>query len=668
MLLQRDSHHPVLDHVSRFVLSLTLAAVGSLAFRQSASAQTGSGETFTPGARQVFVPSLDAGSADGASCTAEMVVQNVGDEWSKAVMVFWGEAGECAPSANGPLKVECTGLIKPGEVWRVNGPMMAAGAHSAIVYSATVKMLSEIGVDPGFDDIVADHLCETMFFGLIGDADDTARFLRAVNTGGEFAGLPMDRVLGAPLSVLVDQTCDDGATYYAGISSAEAPESVSAAGTTFEYESPLLAASPDRSGPARISAMNAGLECAVVEVFATAHGSADSATSIGGACPTRLPCATVSIAPGESIIIDPSAAGCSEVDGSVWLRSGQPLAVIADGFGPAGRMSAAAQRVPAARSGSGVAPGTSLDSRIERLSAPLVYHDYRGWDSIIHVGNTTGAEVSARIAVRDLGGDIIALRDLRLCPSGGRSLSLRDIPDLPGSWVGMVSIEVIGSALGGPRPDALTATVELTRRDLAGAVLSSAAYDVRPAAPGSSVIGVPSIIKDSGGEGVSRLAIHNQVKTPGFTDYVIYFYDGSGLVDYVCLKLMANEVEYIDIETFVYVNRGFSGSAVISAAYWEHGERGAAGSENVVSLGAALVQAPGDGASSSVAPKAVEGPVRAVMLPSFDGTLEAGLPHCGSGVIDFRPRPRIRRIYMPYALSDRAEPLAGGPVFPTSEP
>jgi hypothetical protein len=39
-------------------------------------------------------------------------------------------------------------------------------------------------------------MCETLFFGVVGDADDFRRFKKAYNEGGSFAGIPLDIAAG----------------------------------------------------------------------------------------------------------------------------------------------------------------------------------------------------------------------------------------------------------------------------------------------------------------------------------------------------------------------------------------------------------------------------------------------------------------------------------------
>ena len=64
-------------------------------------------------AGQVHLPILDFEGQNDV-CDTWVEVQNIGDQFSKAALVTWGEPGFCPPQCAGPLKVECSGLLKPG--------------------------------------------------------------------------------------------------------------------------------------------------------------------------------------------------------------------------------------------------------------------------------------------------------------------------------------------------------------------------------------------------------------------------------------------------------------------------------------------------------------------------------------------------------------------------
>ncbi|MFQ5460877.1 MAG: DUF11 domain-containing protein, partial [Anaerolineae bacterium] len=67
-------------------------------------------------AGQVHLPILNFEGQNDV-CRTWIEVQNVGSDFTKAALVTWGEPGFCPPQCAGPLKVECSGLLKPGSTW-----------------------------------------------------------------------------------------------------------------------------------------------------------------------------------------------------------------------------------------------------------------------------------------------------------------------------------------------------------------------------------------------------------------------------------------------------------------------------------------------------------------------------------------------------------------------
>ena len=60
-------------------------------------------------------------------CTTWLQVQNLGVVETQAMVVIWGLPGACPPQSAGPLKIECTGLLKPGSAWTFDQPAPAQG-------------------------------------------------------------------------------------------------------------------------------------------------------------------------------------------------------------------------------------------------------------------------------------------------------------------------------------------------------------------------------------------------------------------------------------------------------------------------------------------------------------------------------------------------------------
>ena len=64
------------------------------------------------------------------------------------------------------------------------------------------------------------------------------------------------------------------------------------------------------------------------------------------------------------------------------------------------------------------------------------------------------------------------------------------------------------------------------------------------------------------------------------------------LMDIVCEKLNEKQVEYIDVNTWGWVNPHFMGSAVVSAVFWEHDvfDENGQFTRNLVGLGGVIVE------------------------------------------------------------------------------
>jgi hypothetical protein len=193
-------HHERNPSMPRIAVALPVSLVSSLVIVALMHAHPGSASA-AQGKTWIEIKGLG-----GPLCDPELSIRNVGSEASKAVVIYFGER-DTALSHPDPAKVECTGLMAPGETWRFTPMMMMSGAKRAVLVSFNAKMLSEVGVDVqslGFDDVVADLMCETLFFSIVGDRADYDQFAAAYHSGGEFAGVPLARTVGAPITASVD--------------------------------------------------------------------------------------------------------------------------------------------------------------------------------------------------------------------------------------------------------------------------------------------------------------------------------------------------------------------------------------------------------------------------------------------------------------------------------
>ncbi len=569
-------HSPKFRLAAAGALTLCLA-LGWLALPVPASADP------SPG-RQVHLPVLNYLGQDDV-CQSWIEAQNVGLDFSKAVLLVWGAPGFCPPQCAGPLKVECTGLLKPGSTWNFLGAQMPTGSKGGMLFSFTAKQLSQIGVHNGEDDIVADYMCETLFFGVVGDCDDYRRFKKAYNEGLSFAGVPMRLAYGSPFAAEVLRKCPGDVTpgvtvtsKYSGISGLMLGAYDPVYGG-YSYHVPLIFAG--KSGfSSVIYIQNGGLECSSLELWFKAQDD----------CLRARICDVMTLAPGETIQFIASDCVGPDWQGSAWVRASQPLGLVVDLVGRDVLMSYIAKPAELKftfdgqhyfRSGSQVAYG------------PLIYSEYQGWDSGVQVQNLSGVTAAkVKVYFLDRGGDIITTLADWICPHGSQTYYLPVIASLPGIWVGSVRVESQewwtpgAPAIRGPDIQAVATLMrynDVSRTQVTEAV----AYNLVPEyqsyqwqlgpdqpCPGPGcvgVIGIPSFLKDRIGTGVTtELAIQNVVPKPGFTDFAIFIYDQNGLLDYLCEKLGEKQVEYINLANWGYINPGFKGSAVISAVFWEH--------------------------------------------------------------------------------------------------
>jgi hypothetical protein len=558
---------------------------------------------------QVHLPILNfLGQND--VCRTWVEAQNVGGGFSKVALVVWGEPGFCPPQCAGPLKVECSGLLKPGSTWNFLGAQMPAGAKSGIAFSFTASQLREINVDLGFDDIVADLMCETLVFGVVGDCDDYRRFKKAFNEGLVFAGIPQDRAAGSPLAIEVLRHCPGDLTPGVEVSAKYTGVSGNRLGVYdpvfggYAYYVPLVYAQSAQFN-SFMYIQNGGLECSSIEIWFREQDD----------CLRARICEVFTLAPGETFQFDANDCVGPAWQGSAWLRASQPLGIAVDLFGRDVLMTY--EGMPSQLNYTFDPTQSFFTTGSQVAFGPLVYSEYQGWDAGVQVQNLSGV-TAAKVKVYFLdrsGGVITTLVDW-ICPRGSQTFFLPVIAALPGHWVGSVRVEsqdwwtpgapaVQYSNISGVVT--LIKYTDAARSDTAEAIAYNLLNEQLSfnwqigsgrggTESGVGLVGVPSFLKDRIGTGVTtELSIANLVPKPGFTDFAMYIYDQNGLIDFLCQKLNSMQVEYINLENWGYLNPGFKGSVVISATFWEHDVFDPRGGfvRNLVGLGAVIVERTG---------------------------------------------------------------------------
>jgi hypothetical protein len=527
---------------------------------------------------------------EGQSVEALIEVQNVGLLYTKAALVLWGEPGPCAPQAQGPLKVECTGKMKPGTAWVFDN--IPADAKSGIVYSLSVDQIFD---EDGRADIFADAVCEDLFNCVVGEDDEWRRFDKAYQEGGEWScngrwdgvdEFDFGRHVGQPLAVEVLREGPGDVNEMVRVTSAYPGLSIDLEGFFdedfggFSYYAPLIYG--NRLGfNSWIYLQNVGWECTSVELYFKDQEQC-LRTHFGK---------VRALAPGETFQFDASTVVPPDFQGSAWIGSSQPLAIVVDQVGRDVLMTYHGQPAQIQRRFD-APPERSAGSLVNY--GPLIYREVQGWETGIQVQNLSST-VNAKVKVYFLdasGGIITALVDW-ICPRGSQSYFLPVINDLPGNYVGAVRVESQEWWEPGDPPvppPYIVSVAQLIKYEgpTRAETLEAIAYNLFPeqqaydwqvgeeADWGVDLIAIPSLLK--GAEGItSEIAIQNLVAKPGFTDIVIYIYDQNRLLGFVCQKLNEKQVEYINLDMWGYITPRFEGSAVISVTHWQHEGSGSPG-------------------------------------------------------------------------------------------
>ena len=608
-------------------------------------------------ADQVALPALlqAGGTGEGSvgECDAWVAVQNVGDSDAKAVALIWGPAASDETVCAGPVAVECTGLLRPGRSWHLPTPASVLDASSALLFSFSTATLGDIGVEPGSEAIVADHMCDLLETSVLGDCDAYAEFKAAFDSGGDYKGVPLDHAAGDGLAARTERRCPGNATPsktaasdYPGIGSTEFGVAEPARGG-HAYQVPLVY-SDKAEFLSFLYVQNVGSAPADVEISMRAQ---DSCGPLEG-----RECSPVTIKPGESVPVDPGPCVGSQWQGTAMLASSQPLAIVVGLGGRDTRFSYAVS--PPTRDLDAAGNALQATSRYV-LYGPLSFSAEEGWDVGVQVANTsTTRPARARVEFRDdLGAPIFTYED-RICP-GGSQTYFHPVGNALGSAaprVGSVraeSVRLPEQLDEPPAPIAGVVTMFRYANRHRGEILEAAAYNLKTEptgfdwpvgaeagglGSGVGVVAVPDLRIEGAEIGKeSALAVANLVPAPGETEVAIIAYDQNGGVKVRCWSIGARDILYADLAA-LDLPSDFRGSAVISATRWSHevADPDGGGRRPLVGLSAALVSH--DDVSTVPDPLSVSdgAPLRALPWPD------------GEAVGDLCAEPSTHSITLPY--------------------
>ncbi|MEO8084914.1 MAG: hypothetical protein ABI780_13910, partial [Ardenticatenales bacterium] len=550
----------------------------------------------------------------GTTCQTLIQVQNLGDHDTKVVLVAWGDESFCPPQAAGPLKVECGGLLRPGSAWTFTASQLPSAARSAVLYSvnATDLIMNPEGNESRFDL----EVCAALMDHVVGNWKQWSVFdlayRRQTSYRSPFDGSGLHQYVldfkahqGEPIAATVNRSCPDAAdpnvmshAAYTGISSDQEGARDPVSGARMFYAPLVLASKGGLSS--KICIQNSGDECTSLELWFKAQDE----------CLRNTLADVLTVSPGETVCFDPNTVVGPDWLGSAYIRSTQPLGIVVDTMGP--NHFTSYNGLPADVH----ALGFSYGQQIAYL--PLTYSEYQGWDTIIQVQNLdTTLAAKVKVYFLDRSGDIITTLVDWVCPRGSQTFFLPVIANLPGAWAGSARVESQEWITPGA-PNVLAprvSAVALLERwaDPARTVRREAiAYNGQGecllydwqlgngtggTASGAAVLALPLVAKGSRGI-TTEFAVTNLVPKPGFTDFVVFFYDQNGLIEQICQKVGEKEVDVIDLRGYGFLDNGYLGSAVVSAVFWEHDVFDDRGGfvRNVVGLGAVAIERIGAGA------------------------------------------------------------------------
>lgn len=588
------------------------------------------------------------------------------------MLVLWkaGVAGlACAP----PARVECTGLIAPGQGWtwiNTPGPDRSGAVAGGIVFSFTAETFEDLGL-PG-TGVVADALCTRLQADLAGDCDAFLRFRHAYDGGGTYADVPMNRVLGAPLAADVRRTCvspgdaSRGGGHvvlaYEGIAATEVGAFDPASGA-FDYAVPL--AYVNIAGfETRIFVQNAGLEPAAVDVWMDHIAACDRASE-------SQRCDRMRVAPGATAIFDPRLCVGPDWQGSAWIQSSQPLAIVGEvhGRGLADFTGVPVGPVP----GDPATDAAGLPGRGAARVAygPLIHDPEHAWDSGVNVKNLSLThDAQVQVAFLDPGGTPFSTQERTICAGGTDTFFVPVTNNLPGAGeVGSVRVISRAARAGAPPPPVVATALLLRHIDPDRTqALDMLTYDLVPEAgayrwpvgagaggqaSGAAVIALPDVADLRDPLEMAEIVVSNLVPVPGRTDVDIAIIGREGTVATLKRSLPAGATTVVDVREAtaaagVALPPNFRGTALVSATAWDHAVATADGQRRpLVGLAAVVVRR---GKVAPDAPSAARASVTA-------GRPLARLP----GGASPPAAPAWFRLWLPFAGQAVATPAAGSP-------
>ncbi|MBK7779356.1 MAG: hypothetical protein IPJ58_00935 [Ardenticatenia bacterium] len=516
---------------SAVAILFTLAVVagvwlGSRGTSQAIAAPPGPGQEVEArlAAAQVWLPAM---GASRAGCVGRLVLQNLSSAGQRGVLLTWGDSRACPPDSAGPVHIACTGLIAPQTSWILQGSQLGAGSRSGTVYSfADLPANPPLVAGASAGEGVADLACEAPFAWIKGDPQEYRRFQKAFLSDGRYRNFIFDRMVGDPLAISWTERCGEDLSSYDALRWGESS-------VWSEPEQAQLSYLPLIGADWEILVQNMGPD------------SADAALRLDLGDGRWKVCEAPRIAPGEARTL--RVADCAPEALSARVSASQPIAVVAR---------RAAEGPRAAYAGRGVG-GPELH---------LAWPGDRALAAVVGLQNpSTTLTATVRLQADDRWGNRRLLREARLGPGASLRLDLAASELGPVSDAAFLRVESVADDQGRRTPIVGAAWQQRDGLTIAAQELLVGT----PEGTGTGLLALPIFQSDPAAP--TRLVVHNDVGRFGRTVFSVAMYDRVvGLIGVVCMRLDARASKVIALDVWRFAPSGFSGSAVISASYWEH--------------------------------------------------------------------------------------------------
>jgi len=306
----------------------------------------------------------------------------------------------------------------------------------------------------------------------------------------------------------------------------------------YEYAVPSVVVGPGER-ITELSIQNVGDECVTAEVIYESFSTEAITTTVG------------LVPPGAAITVHPADVLPSPFSGGAWVRSAQPLAIVATDIDAAQGLIAAYPALPRRYSMDSPTPNELLP---DTLYAPVAFKSFQGWNTDISVQNLSPLE-SAKVKLYFLAPDGHILGSLSpgfIGPGSVVTVSTEALLTIPDNTIMTIRIGseawwLPGQEPGPPQPiQGMVRLVNATKgQSAAYAALpwSSSAITVPP-----RTFGLPSL------DDQTELFLTSS--QPGQTPWRLDICDQSGLMDLFCESLGYGQLTMIPPVSFP----GFRGS------------------------------------------------------------------------------------------------------------